>query len=297
MRALIWAAVAIGGGRGQHTSVALAVHPDDPANGDLAPLMHHDVAGRRRQPDRRLAPAAIWDETHGPAAEAFRALAVNVSLAPAVPGRGRIVQITSSQPGEGKSTVAANLAIALSSTGAKVLLVDLDLRKPVQHRTWKIRRAPGYSDLVAQAGGPKQARALLQHDDAHDLDILTAGPKLPDILGALMGSTLESMLAYYTDERRYDYVVVDSPPVFVAGTPVIGRHADLIMVVARPGVTERATARHALESLSRLDAHKGLVLNGVERKHAESYYYGGGYEYARTYAAAADSDDEAQAAS
>lgn len=60
--------------------------------------MHHDVAGRRRQPDRRLAPAAIWDETHGPAAEAFRALAVNVSLAPAVPGRGRIVQITSSQP-------------------------------------------------------------------------------------------------------------------------------------------------------------------------------------------------------
>lgn len=259
------------------------------------PAIDDKLGGKKKvgeEPRTRLVPAAIWRDTHGPAAEAFRALAVNVSLAPAVPGRGRIVQVTSSQPAEGKSTIASNLSVALASSGAKVLVIDLDLRKPVQHRSWGLRRAPGYSDLVAQGGGPRQARSLLQRDDAHSLDILTAGPKLPDTLGALMGSTLESMLAYWSE--RYDYVVVDSPPVFVADTTVIGRHSDLVLVVARPGATERATARHALELLSRLPGHKGLVLNGIERKHADSYYYGGGYQYAQNYAPA---DDDQQAAS
>jgi tyrosine-protein kinase Etk/Wzc len=263
------------------------------------PAIDNKTPGKRQsktEPERRLVPAAVWSDTHGAAAESFRALAVNISLAPAVPGRGRIVQVTSSQPGEGKSTIASNLAVALASSGAKTLIIDLDLRKPVQHRAWGIRRGPGYSDLIAQAGGPKQARSLLQHNETFNVDILTAGPRLPDTLGALMGDTLESMLAYWSEQ--YDYVIVDSPPVFVAGTAIIGRHADLVIVVARPGVTERATARHGLELLSRLPGHKGLVLNGVERKHAESYYYGGAYNYAATYGAAADDDDgDQQAAS
>jgi tyrosine-protein kinase Etk/Wzc len=245
--------------------------------------------------DRRLVPAAVWAESHSAAAESFRAMAVNVSLAPGVEGRGRIVQVTSAQPGEGKSTTVSNLAVALSSSGARVLLVDLDLRKPVQHRTWSLRRAPGYSDLVAQGGGPNRALQLLQHEKGFDVEVLTAGARLPDTLGALMGSTLESMLAYWA--TRYDYVLVDSPPTFVADAAIIGRHTDLILLVARPGVLERGPARHAVESLARLDVHKGLVLNGVERKHAESYYEYGGYAYAQAYGIAPDPDDKQAASS
>jgi capsular exopolysaccharide synthesis family protein len=242
----------------------------------------------------RLNPASIWADANGPAAEAFRALAVNVTLTPAAPGRGRIVQITSSQPSEGKSTVISNLGVALSKAGANVLLVDLDLRKPVQHRLWQLRRSPGYSDLIAKGGGPKRAHAVLQRNADFDVEVLAAGTKLPDTLGALMNSRLESMLVYWSE--RYDYVLVDSPPAFVADTTVIGRHVDLLLVAARPGVVERGNLRNTLESLARLDVPKGLVLSAVERKHAE-YYYGGGYGYAQAYAAAIEEDEDQQAAS
>src|SRR5690606_38067538 len=113
-------------------------------------------------------------------AEAFRALAVNVTLSPAAPGRGRIVQVTSSQPGEGKSTVISNLAVGLGKAGASVLVVDLDLRKPVQHRILRLRRAPGYADLIVRGDGPKQAQAALQHQEEFGVNFLAAGTKLPD---------------------------------------------------------------------------------------------------------------------
>ncbi len=244
-----------------------------------------------RDPVARIQPAVVWDDAHGAAAESFRALAVNVSLSPKAPDRGRIVQITSSQPGEGKSTVTSNLAIALALGGARVVLVDLDLRKPVQHRTFGIRRTPGYCDLFARGGGAERFLGALQRSRSHGLDILTAGARLPDTLGALMGTPLDSMLRHFAS--HYDYVIVDSPPVFVAGTPVIARHADLVLVVARPAVTERVATRHAIESLARSNARRGLVINGVGRDHAESYYYGGGYAYARAYAEASDEDRQA----
>jgi capsular exopolysaccharide synthesis family protein len=212
-------------------------------------------------------------------------------------GRGRIVQVTSSQPAEGKSTVISNLAVALSKAGASVLVVDLDLRKPVQHRVWGMRRSPGYADLVAKGEGPKQAVAALQKRKDFDINVLTAGTKLPDSLRVLMNQNLESMLVYWSE--RYDYVLVDSPPAFVADTTVVAKHADLVLVVARPGVVERGNVKQALESLGRVDAAKGLVLSAVERKHAE-YYYGNAYYYQQSYGSPSSDDsgdDEKQAAS
>lgn len=252
--------------------------------------------GKKPSHDKRLNPAAVWNDSHGPMAEAFRAIAVNVSLMPTAQDRGRIVQVTSSQPSEGKSTIISNLAVALSKAGASVLVVDLDLRKPVQHRVWGMRRSPGYADLVAKGEGPRQAVQALQKRKDFDIDVLTAGTKLPDSLRVLMNNKLESMLVYWSE--RYDYVLVDSPPAFVADTTVAAKHADLVLVVARPGVVERGNVKQALESLNRVQAAKGLVLSAVERKHSE-YYYGNAYYYQQSYGAPSpdDSGDEHQAAS
>lgn len=244
----------------------------------------------RAVPHERVAPGSVWGDAHGAPAEAFRALAVSVSLTPAVDGRARLVQVTSSQPGEGKSTVISNLAISLAKAGARVLVIDLDLRKPVQHRYWGMARAPGYSDLLAQGGGPEKARTMLETSEDWEVDVLTAGTKLPDTMGALMGRTLESMLAYWSE--RYDYVLIDSPPAFVSDAAILGRHADLILLVARPGVVERSNIRQASATLSRLDAAKGLVVNHVQRKHAE-YYYGGDYYYSQAYGASDDGEQQA----
>ncbi|MEM6989280.1 MAG: GNVR domain-containing protein [Myxococcota bacterium] len=252
-----------------------AVYGTIPAVGELK----KERASKKGGAPDRVHPSVVWNDASG-GAEAFRALAVSVSLTPAVPDRGRIIQITSSQPGEGKSTVISNLAIALTKTGANVLLIDLDLRKPVQHRTWRMRRSPGYADLLAQRGEPEKARSLVQQSKDWDLDVLTAGTRLPDTLGALMNGTLESVLAFWS--ARYDYVLVDSPPAFVADTAVVGRHVDLLLLVARPGAVERGSIRNATELVARLEARKGLVVNAVERKHAE-YYYGGSYYYAQAY--------------
>lgn len=240
----------------------------------------------------RLSPTAVWDDAHGSGAEAFRALAVSVSFAPAAPNRGRIVQVTSSQPGEGKSTVLSNLAIAISKAGGKVLVVDLDLRKPVQHRAWGLHRSPGYSDLLTQGGGPKRGRSLMQRSKHWDVDILTAGSKLPDTIGALMTDTLECMLAHWTEE--YDYVLLDSSPAFVPDTAVVARHADLMLMVVRPGSADRGNVQQTMEMLSRLDASKGLVMNYVQREHSEYYGYGSSYYYySQGYGyAPSDSEDE-----
>lgn len=262
------------------SEVNLPVYGTVPAMTQAKQVRGGDTGGR-------LSPSEIWKDAHAVGPEAFRALAVSVSLAPAVAGRARIVQITSSQPGEGKSTVIANLAVALAKSGAKVLIADLDLRKPVQHRIWNLRRAPGYSDLVAQASGPEQAEEFASEVQEGTIKVITAGTRLADTLHALMSDSLESLLAHFSES--YDYILLDGPPAFVADATVVGRVVDLLLVVARPGVVERANLRHTQTALARLDVQTGFVMNGVERKHAE-YYYGGSYAYSRTYGEASSDD-------
>lgn len=217
----------------------------------------------------------VWGEAHGPSAEAFRALCVSVALSPAR-GRGRVIQVTSSQPGEGKSTVVSNLAISLRKTGATVLVVDLDLRKPVQHRQWKVLRAPGYADLVAEGGGAEPTKRMTQHVAQWDIDLVAAGSRLPDTMSSLMSPLLGKQIAQWSEQ--YDFVLLDSPPAFVPDTTIVARHADLVLVVARPGFVERASLRHAIAALGRVRVAKGLVLNGVTRRHSEDYY-GSAYAY------------------
>ncbi|MDH5670732.1 MAG: P-loop NTPase [Myxococcales bacterium] len=224
----------------------------------------------------RLMVKHLWEKPHEPAPEAFRALGVSVSLLPASGERGRVVMITSSQPGEGKSTVSANLGMALARSGKRTLVIDLDLRKPVLHRVWGVGRAPGYSDLVGQGGRAKDLDKLAHGGGEGTPTVLTAGTRLPDTVAAIMAPSLPKLLSEWLTE--YDWVVIDSPPAFVAETAALAQHADLVLLVSRPGVIERANLRHATEALERVDVPLGLVLNAVGRQHTD-YYYGSGYYY------------------
>lgn len=236
----------------------------------------------------RLSVKDVWDSPQSSLGEAFRALGVSVSLMPGNPGQGRLLAVTSSQPGEGKSTVSANLAVALSRTEKRVLLVDLDLRRPTQHRMWSIPRQPGYSDLMAHGGRPSDISEFGRSIEGFGVTLLSAGTRLPDPVAAVMNSSLSALLSSWT--REFDFVIVDCPPAFVAETLALVQHADLVVIVARPGVIERGNLRHAMDSLARLDVPKGLVLNGVARKHAgDTYGSGYYYYYARNYGT---SDDE-----
>ena len=96
-----------------------------------------------------------------------------------------------------------------------------------------------------------------------------------------MNADLDDLLAAWS--RRFDFIVIDSPPAFVAETRVLAQHADLLLLVTRPGRVERAHLRHAVESLERHDCAKGLVLNAVARRHAGDDYGYGYYYYHSAY--------------
>ncbi len=240
-----------------------------------------EVEGFGKDGDRRLGVRDLWARPHDAAPEAFRALGVAVALLPVTKKEARIVVATSAQPGEGKSTVTANLAASLARAGKKVLLVDLDLRKPVQHRMWKETRAPGYSDLLGSGEGAAGLSTFGRRIDEPALTLLPAGTRLPDTVSAVMNADLDDLLAAWS--RRFDFIVVDSPPAFVAETRVLAQHADLLLLVTRPGRVERAHLRHAVESLERHDCAKGLVLNAVARRHAGDDYGYGYYYYHSAY--------------
>ncbi len=240
----------------------------------LAGLPLYGTVPRVRRPrghDESLRPEHVWGEAPLPAAEAFRALCVSVSLAPGEADRGRVVLVTSSQPGEGKSTVAANLAHALAATGRRVLLLDLDLRRPVQHRLWSARRIPGYADAVGQGGTAEVTRPMLQPLGDSGLELLACGTRLPDTLASLMSPALPRLLDHWVE--RYDDVVIDGPPAFVADTGALSQYADLVLLVARPGRVERVALAQAIAALERVGAAKGLVLNGVTGRSAADDYY------------------------
>ncbi len=260
----------------------------------VVPKLGESTKAKRRD-NARLPHDAIWAETHSPAAEAFRALCVSVTLTPAEAGRGRVIALSSSQQGEGKSTVVSNLAVSLARSGSSVLVIDLDLRRPVQHREWRVKRDGGFTNLLAHGNVSEFANFVRSQECG--VDVLTAGQRVPDSLPSLMSPKLGELIE--ATRQRYDYVLLDSAPSFVPDGSVVAQYADLLLVVARPGVLQRAHARRARVVWSRLGAPKGLVLNAVEREHGGDegyYYYGGGYTYASEYTQSetTDTDDDGE---
>ncbi len=152
-----------------------------------------------------------------------------------------------------------------------------------------MRRDGGYTNLLAQGDAASFDTLVREHDCG--VHVLTAGRRVPDTLPPLMSPQLERLVE--AARQRYDFVLLDSAPSFVPDGSVVAQHADLLLVVARPGVLERAHARRARMVWSRISAPKGLVLNAVERGQAEDdYYYGGGYAYAADYAQSETNDVE-----
>jgi Mrp family chromosome partitioning ATPase len=189
--------------------------------------------------------------------------------------------------------VVSNLAVSLARSGSSVLVVDLDLRRPVQHREWRVKRDGGYTNLLADGRASDFEKYVRSQECG--VDVITAGQRVPDSLPSLMSPKLADFIE--AARKRYDYVLLDSAPSFVPDGSVVAQHADLLLVVARPGVLQRAHARRARVVWGRLSAPKGLVLNAVDREHGGDegyYYYGGGYTYASEYtqSEAAESDDE-----
>ncbi len=217
----------------------------------------------------RSTPAALRHPGSIPA-EAFRVLRTSLLFA-AVDRPLKIIQVTSASARDGKSTTSANLAVTLARAGKRVVLVDLDLRRPSQHELFGMAAEPGFTSVLLREAKLSEVLFPIQND--LPLSLVPAGA-LPATPSELLGSDRTEELINALAER-YDYVVLDSPPVVPVTDPlVIARMADAVVLVVSMGDTRRRDLEEAMERLGQVNADVlGLVVNRI----AESNRYG--YDY------------------
>lgn len=207
-----------------------------------------------------------------PLAEAYRHLRTSVLLS--TPGGApRTLLVTSSLPGEGKTTTAINTAISLAQTGASVVIVDADMRRPRLQSIFEIHEAEGLSSLLSSDATEAEMLELVKTDPATGLNILTSGPVPPnpaELIGSEQMSRLMSAL-----QSRYSYVVVDSPPIssFTDGV-LIATIVDGVLLVVHGGKSSRHIVRRSKQLLNDVGSKVfGVVLNNVNVQSHDYYYY------------------------
>jgi len=212
-------------------------------------------------------------------AEAYRTIRTAVFFG--VPkDEAKTILITSPAPGDGKSTVASNLAITMGQAGQKTLLLDADFRKPMQHRIFEISsRENGLSNVVA---GVLNIEEAVQPGPVEGLDVISCGAEVPNPSEVLNSEAFSRLLSELS--ARYDRVIIDSPPVGpVADSQILSALCDVTILVLRAEVSTRRQSQHACDSLLGVGGHLlGAIVNDVRRKHGRYGYYSG-YGYYRHY--------------
>ena len=194
-----------------------------------------------------------------PIGEAFRSLRTSLIFSKS---RGRIhsIVLTSTEPGDGKSFTAANLAIIMAQQKHTTLLVDADLRRGVLHNTFNVTKEPGFTNYLT---GTAVLNDILKETHIPNLQIVTCGPLLPnpaELLGSLQ-------MRRFLDEvrRRFDFIIFDTPPLNAATDAVVlGTQVDGVAIVIRAGKTKRSHAKAKLELFANVPATiLGAILNGT----------------------------------
>lgn len=214
----------------------------------------------------------IQADARSPLAEAYRQLRTSVLLSTA--GRPpQTLLITSSVPSEGKTTTSINTSLSLAQTGASVLIIDADMRRPRLHSIFQVENRNGLSTILSSEMGEAEILALVQQHEASGLHLLTSGP-IPPNPAELIGS--EQMRRLITKlQSTFTHIVIDSPPIasFTDGV-LIASMVDGVLLVVQGGKTSRNVVRRSRQLLQEVGAKIfGIVLNNVDLQRHDSYYY------------------------
>jgi polysaccharide biosynthesis transport protein len=211
-------------------------------------------------------------DSRSPLAEAYRHLRTSVLLSTA--GRApKSLLVTSSLPGEGKTTTAVNTAISLAQTGASVVIIDADMRRPRLQSIFGMGGQDGLSSILSSETSEGDMLGFVRHDEESGLNVLTSGP-IPPNPAELLGSDQMHRLMTVL-QANYTHVVVDSPPVssFTDGV-LISSMVDGVLLVVHGGKSSRHIVRRSKQLLSDVGAKIfGVVLNNVNLQSHDYYYY------------------------
>lgn len=185
---------------------------------------------------------------------------LQVSLGPPLAGTARVILVTSSMVGEGRTFISSRLAVLLAQEGHRVLLVDADLRRPSLHRVFQVPLAPGLAQFRAAGAGPTLSELI--HETGAGISLLPGGdvgPGSSETWARISPPVLFKLLK----ESPYSYVIMDSPPLLVAAeTSLLAAQADDVLLVVRAGSTREHAVRQARVLLERSHAKlRGIVLN------------------------------------
>jgi len=222
--------------------------------------------------------------------EAFRTLRTALELADK---EARQIVISSAEPGDGKTTVLANLAISYAQFGGKTLLIDADLRRPGMTALAAMRGREGLSSIIRGDGKVvEMAAGCVQPCGIEGLDVLPSGPRPGNPAELLAHPRFSELLAWA--ETHYDQVLIDSPPTLATSdAAVIGRLVDGVVMVVQPSKNRRRMVVRAKESLVSLKIPLlGIVVNRIGTDDDRGYY-GYGYSYTEEYSAEADPQETA----
>jgi len=206
--------------------------------------------------------------------EQFRTVRTNINFS--MPDQDlKTLLFTSSTPGEGKSTCAANVAIVFAQEGKKVLLIDADMRKPTVHYTFHITNSTGLSNLLTRKW---ELQDVVNETEVEGLHLVTCGPIPPNPAELLGSKTMDALIEEL--KTHYDIIIFDAPPLLsVADAQILSNKCEGTILVLNSGMTEKANALKAKEALVSSKANiLGTMLNNfvMEKDHYYYQYYGTG---------------------
>ena len=208
--------------------------------------------------------------------ECFQKVLINIDYAN-LDNDMKVLQFTSTLASEGKSTFISNLAYLLGQKGKKVILIDLDLRKPKMNRVFNVTNREGLTDYLS---GKVQYENVIRHSEEMGVDFIVGGEKTTSVVNVLEAKKLKELIIRLKSE--YDYVLLDTPPVIaVSDALYVAKLADGVIFLVAQNVAKKSLVKEAIQTLKHNNVHIiGTVLTQVDLKNGS---YGYGYDYSYKY--------------
>ncbi len=200
--------------------------------------------------------------------ESYKSMRTNIMFAISAKNK-KIITVSSSSPGEGKSTTASNIAISFAEAGKKILLIDADLRKPVQHKIFEVKNKVGFSEVI---GNLNSFDDTVHRNIFENLDLLTSGTKPPnpsELLGSINTYEILKELS-----KIYDYIIIDTPPLNIVtdAVNISGEISGMIIVIKYASTTTDDISK-SLKTVQLANGEiLGMVINDINHKKNGSYY-------------------------
>jgi capsular exopolysaccharide synthesis family protein len=232
----------------------------------------------------------IQSDPRSSLAEAYRQLRTSILLSTA--GRApKTLLVTSSLPSEGKTITTANTAVSLAQTGAKVLIVDADMRRPRIHTVFDMENGSGLSSLLSTPATEKDVLDVIRFDPSSNLHVMTSGPVPPNPAELIGSEQMTNLLKIL--QNNFTHVVIDSPPIasFTDGV-LIASMVDGVILVVQAGRCSRQILKRSRQLLTDIGARVfGVILNQAKLGAKENHYYYESYYHADNYKGSAEQNE------